>query len=218
MMLAQSVKTIWFHLIYSINRYSSCELCKNGKVEFFVNNFNSIESSFLSLEADTRVSLNRQYLFYRSFHLLELHWIAYFHHYQSLFFSRYVFFRSFFDKPIKCILEQYKQPKLNYIQFKIDKVGYVFLIVVVSMLSHADMGRNDHREGASHFIINISGFNNVCIMLLGNKLTHRKKIKEADPKIYIIENAFVFWFSTKASKMFFWLFGSYDKFVNLGSQ
>ena len=31
------------------------------------------------------------------------------------------------------------------------KVGYVFLVVIVSMLPHAEIGRNDHREGAPHF-------------------------------------------------------------------
>jgi len=33
------------------------------------------------------------------------------------------------------------------------KVGCVFLIVGVSIQSHAEIGRNDHQEGASHFII-----------------------------------------------------------------
>ena len=33
------------------------------------------------------------------------------------------------------------------------KVGGVFLIVGVSIQSHAEIGRNDHQEGASHFII-----------------------------------------------------------------
>ena len=33
-----------------------------------------------------------------------------------------------------------------------SKVGCVFLMVVVSMLPHAEIGRNDHREGAPHFI------------------------------------------------------------------
>ena len=32
------------------------------------------------------------------------------------------------------------------------KVGYVFLMVGVSMLPHAEFGRNDHREDALHFI------------------------------------------------------------------
>ena len=31
------------------------------------------------------------------------------------------------------------------------KVGYVFLMFIVSMLPHSESGRNDHQEGASHF-------------------------------------------------------------------
>jgi len=34
----------------------------------------------------------------------------------------------------------------------ISKVGCVFPMVVVSILLHAELGRNDHREGALHFI------------------------------------------------------------------
>ena len=34
-----------------------------------------------------------------------------------------------------------------------NKVGCVFLMVVVSMLPHPEIGRNDHRESAPHFIL-----------------------------------------------------------------
>ena len=34
-----------------------------------------------------------------------------------------------------------------------DKVGRVFAMVVISILSHAEFGRNDHREDAPRFII-----------------------------------------------------------------
>ena len=40
------------------------------------------------------------------------------------------------------IIEGWKKPK----------IGCVFLIVVVSMFPHAEIGQNDHREGAPHFI------------------------------------------------------------------
>ena len=33
-----------------------------------------------------------------------------------------------------------------------DKVGCVFLMVVFSILPHAEIGQNGHREGASRFI------------------------------------------------------------------
>ena len=33
-----------------------------------------------------------------------------------------------------------------------SKVGCVFPMIVVSLLPHADYGRNDHREDAFHFI------------------------------------------------------------------
>jgi len=32
-----------------------------------------------------------------------------------------------------------------------SKVGYVFPMVVISILSHAEFGQNDHREDASYF-------------------------------------------------------------------
>ena len=39
-----------------------------------------------------------------------------------------------------------------------NKVGCAFLMVVVSMLPHAEIGRNDHPEGSSHFICTIKTF------------------------------------------------------------
>ena len=32
-----------------------------------------------------------------------------------------------------------------------SKVGYVFLMVIISILLHAEFGRNDQREDASYF-------------------------------------------------------------------
>ena len=40
---------------------------------------------------------------------------------------------------------------MAYIEVCCSKVGCVFLMVVVSMLPHAEIGRNDHPEGAPHF-------------------------------------------------------------------
>ena len=39
-----------------------------------------------------------------------------------------------------------------WIRSRFCKVGCIFLIVGVSMLPHAEIGRNDHYEGAPHFI------------------------------------------------------------------
>ena len=39
--------------------------------------------------------------------------------------------------------------KINKLLF--DKVEYVFPMVVVSLLSHAEFGLHDHREYVSHF-------------------------------------------------------------------
>ena len=40
------------------------------------------------------------------------------------------------------------------------KVGCVFLVIIVSMLPHAEIGRNasDHREDAPHFILTVSHY------------------------------------------------------------
>ena len=41
-------------------------------------------------------------------------------------------------------------PRIPYVDI-FSKVGCVFLMVIVSMLPHAEIERHDHREGASHF-------------------------------------------------------------------
>ena len=45
---------------------------------------------------------------------------------------------------------------INYL--RLFKVGCVFPMVVVSILPHAEIGPNDHREDALHFIVHILGY------------------------------------------------------------
>ena len=70
-------------------------------------------------------------------------------------------------KPVDHSIDHGNLKSLKY------KVGCVFLVVVVSMLLHAEIGRNDHRECAPHFIkilrVQSSG-SNLLIWLQDHKI------------------------------------------------
>ena len=68
--------------------------------------------------------------------------------------------RSQFCRQHSKIVTNYKSPTSQCHQHDcspknlyIFKVGCVFPMVLVSILPHAEFGRNDHRENAPHFII-----------------------------------------------------------------
>ena len=79
------------------------------------------------------------------------------------------------EKALAALVTGWIQLCLNRLN-ELHKVGRVILMVVVSMLPHAEIGRNEHRENAPHFIGNTSGVFQNCATKVEGSYPYVKKL------------------------------------------